>query len=203
IACPCAIALAAPFTLGNMLRIFGRHKFYLKDSKTIEKLAQIDTAIFDKTGTITTAEKGKVHYEGLSLTEAEESLLKNTLRSSNHPLSRQLYDLLAEHDIVPLEEFEEHLGKGIIGTTATDRIKIGSPSFVGSDLGNHSENTAVHISANDKYKGKYIFRNNYRDGIKEVFSSMSGDLDLAILSGDNTGEKVALTHLLPKGTPLY
>ncbi|HUH45651.1 MAG TPA: heavy metal translocating P-type ATPase metal-binding domain-containing protein, partial [Arenibacter sp.] len=112
IACPCAIALAAPFTLGNMLRIFGRHKFYLKDSKTIEKLAQIDTGIFDKTGTITTAEKGKVHYEGLILTEAEESLLKNTLRSSNHPLSRQLYDLLAEHDIVPLEEFEEHLGQG-------------------------------------------------------------------------------------------
>lgn len=203
IACPCAIALAAPFTLGNMLRIFGRHKFYLKDSKTIEKLAQIDTAIFDKTGTITTAEKGKVHYEGLSLTEAEESLLKNTLRSSNHPLSRQLYDLLADHDIVPLEAFEEHLGQGIIGTTVSDRIKIGSPSFVGSDSGNPVENTAVHISTNDEYKGKYIFRNNYRKGVKEVFDSMSGDLELAILSGDNSGGKVALAQLLPEGTPLY
>src|SRR5690606_39289657 len=34
-------------------------------------------------------------------------------------------------------------------------------------------------------------------------SSMSGDLDLAILSGDNTGEKVVLTHVVHKGTPLY
>jgi len=32
IACPCAISLAAPFTLGNMLRIFGRKRFYLKDT---------------------------------------------------------------------------------------------------------------------------------------------------------------------------
>lgn len=203
IACPCAIALAAPFTLGNMLRIFGRHKFYLKDSKTIEKLAQIDTGIFDKTGTITTAEKGEVHYEGLVLTEVEESLLKNTLRSSNHPLSRQLYDLLADYDIVPLEEFEEHLGQGIIGTTVTDKIKIGSPTFVGSDQHNHIENTAVHISTNDQYKGRYIFKNNYRDGLEAVFSTMSSDLELAILSGDNAGEKEILMQLLPQGTPLY
>ena len=30
IACPCAIALAAPFTLGNLLRILGKKKMYLK-----------------------------------------------------------------------------------------------------------------------------------------------------------------------------
>lgn len=203
IACPCAIALAAPFTLGNMLRIFGRHKFYLKDSKTIEKLAQINTGIFDKTGTITTSEKGKVFYEGIALTKAEESLLKNTLRSSNHPLSRQLYDLLVDFKITPLEDYEEHLGHGIIGKSATDRIRIGSPSFVGSDLGNSMENTAVHISTNDLYKGRYVFKNNYRDGVKEVFETMSKDLELAILSGDNAGEKATLIQLLPQGTPLY
>src|SRR5690606_3900802 len=31
IACPCALAMSAPFTMGNMLRIFGRLKFYLKN----------------------------------------------------------------------------------------------------------------------------------------------------------------------------
>ena len=51
IACPCAIALAAPFTLGNALRIMGKQGFYLKDTKVIERLAKIDTAVFDKTGT--------------------------------------------------------------------------------------------------------------------------------------------------------
>ena len=30
VACPCAIALSMPFTLGNMMRIFGKNKFYIK-----------------------------------------------------------------------------------------------------------------------------------------------------------------------------
>ncbi|MCM4167716.1 Copper-exporting P-type ATPase [Arenibacter antarcticus] len=203
IACPCAIALAAPFTLGNMLRIFGRHKFYLKDTKSIEQLAQIDTGIFDKTGTITTAADSQVHYEGMELTLEEESLLKNTLRSSNHPLSRKLYELLADHDIITLTDYEEQLGQGITGTTVHDKIKIGSPSFVGSNLNNPTENTAVHISANDQYKGRYIFQNHYREGVEKIFKDMSTDMELAILSGDNDGERATLSKLLPKGTALY
>ena len=53
IACPCAIALSAPFTFGNILRILGKKKFYLKNASVIEQLAKINTIIFDKTGTIT------------------------------------------------------------------------------------------------------------------------------------------------------
>ena len=45
IACPCAIALSAPFTFGNLLRIFGKQKFYVKNASVIEQLAQINTII--------------------------------------------------------------------------------------------------------------------------------------------------------------
>jgi len=203
IACPCAIALASPFTLGNMLRIFGRKKFYLKDTRTIEQLARTDTAIFDKTGTITTAKRSTAVYEGLQLTLEEESLLKNTLRSSNHPLSRSLYNMLAEQDIVTLDEYEEKLGKGIEGLISDSHIKIGSADFVGKAGVQPSENTAVHVSANDAYKGCFVFHNEYRRGVSEVFIAMSKTLQLAVLSGDNAGEKAHLEKLLPKLTPLY
>ncbi|MEP3208634.1 MAG: heavy metal translocating P-type ATPase metal-binding domain-containing protein [Maribacter sp.] len=203
IACPCAISLAAPFTLGNMLRIYGRKKFYLKDTQTIERLAQIDTAIFDKTGTITTIQKSMPTYEGMPLTEAEAALLKNTIRASNHPLSRSLYNLLAEHDIVPLDEYQEHLGKGIEASKDNTHIKVGSADFVGEQQLEETSSTSVHISSNDDYKGKYVFYNQYREGISEVFKAMSETLQLAILSGDNEGEKERLEKLLPKLTPLY
>ncbi|MUH34345.1 HAD family hydrolase [Zobellia amurskyensis] len=203
IACPCAIALASPFTLGNMLRIFGRNKFYLKDTQTIEQLAQVDTAIFDKTGTITTSKKSTATYEGMPLTETEASLLKNTLRGSNHPLSRTLYSLLAEQNIVTLDEYEEHIGKGIEGIKDNEHIKAGSAAFVGSAQTTDSINTSVHISSNNTYKGKYIFHNEYRDGVSEVFQDMSKNFDVALLSGDNEGEKPRLEKLLPKLTPLY
>ncbi|MEE9364158.1 MAG: heavy metal translocating P-type ATPase metal-binding domain-containing protein [Cellulophaga sp.] len=203
IACPCAIALASPFTLGNMLRIFGRAKFYLKDTIVIEQLAQIDTAIFDKTGTITITKNSDVSYEGMQLSHAEESLLKNTLRSSNHPLSRTLYDLLTEHDIVTLDEYEEYLGKGIQGTKERNTMKIGSATYVGNSAAHNSENTTVHISSNDEYKGCFIFQNEYRKGVPIVFKSLSKTMDVAILSGDNSGEKIRLKALLPKKTSLY
>lgn len=203
IACPCAIALASPFTLGNLLRIFGRRKFYVKDTRTIEQLAQIDTAIFDKTGTLTTAVKSVATYEGMPLTPAEESLLKNTIRASNHPLSRTLYDLLSEQDIITLDEYEEHLGLGVEGTMGKDHMKVGSADFVGEQRPQESTHTAVHIRSNDVYKGKFVFQNTYREGIEELFQQLSETLQLAILSGDNEGERERLQRLLPKLTPLY
>lgn len=203
IACPCAIALASPFTLGNMLRIFGRKKFYLKDTQTIEQLAKIDTAIFDKTGTITTVQESTATYEGMPLTAEEASLLKNTLRASNHPLSRTLYDILSEQNIITLDQYDEQLGKGLEATKGNDRIKIGSADFVGNTEPINSLDTAVHIANNDAYRGKYIFHNQYREGVSQIFKEMGETLSLAILSGDNEGEKSRLETLLPKLTPLY
>lgn len=202
IACPCAIALAAPFALGNMLRIFGKQKFYLKNTTVIEQLAALNTVIFDKTGTITSNQKSTANYEGDALTEEEELLLKNTLRGSNHPLSRTLYDLLKANDIITLDEFEEHLGQGIQANHKNDQIKIGSAKFVGNHQKTAVLNTTVHISANNIYKGKYTFYNSYREGLSPLFNKFKKDYNLAILSGDNEGEMENLKTLLPPKTKL-
>ncbi|MDT0605768.1 heavy metal translocating P-type ATPase [Croceitalea rosinachiae] len=202
IACPCAIALAAPFTLGNMLRIFGKHQFYIKDTNTIERLAQIETALFDKTGTLTSASENTIFYEGMELTEQEVSLLKNTLRASNHPLSRSLYNILESNEIETLDAFEEETGKGIQGRVDEHSIKAGSAKFIGKKPDVQSLDTSVYVSANENYKGRYVFKNKYRGGISELFEQMSNDHTLAVLSGDNEGEKDNLEELLPFGTPL-
>ena len=202
IACPCAIALAAPFTFGNLLRIFGKKKFYLKNASVLEQLAHIDTVIFDKTGTITSNKKSDAKYEGVPLSIDEEVLLKNTLRGSNHPLSRGLYDILKDNDIVALDYFEEHLGQGIEASHATQNIKIGSAKFVGFNNDSTVLNTAVHISTNKGYKGKYTFYNSYRKGLSKLFNKLKKHFDLVILSGDNEGELENLKKLLPAKTKM-
>ena len=53
VACPCALALSAPFTLGAALRVLGRNRFYLRSAEVIETLAAADALVFDKTGTLT------------------------------------------------------------------------------------------------------------------------------------------------------
>lgn len=202
IACPCALALAAPFTLGNILRIFGRDKFYLKNSTVIEQLAEINTIIFDKTGTITSNKSSSATYDGDDLNSSEQVLLKNTLRASNHPLSRTLYEILDAHNIITLSNFEEHLGKGIEATHEQTHIKIGSAKFVGYEQSTANLNTAVHISTNDTYRGKYTFYNTYRKGLARLFNDLKKDFDLVILSGDNEGEMENLKKLLPARTKL-
>lgn len=202
IACPCAIALAAPFTLGNVLRILGKKKFYLKNASVIEQLSKINTIIFDKTGTITSNKEIKINYDGLQLSGYEESLLKSTLRGSNHPLSRSLYNILNKHDIIIPDTFEEHIGKGIEAKYKDKNIKIGAASFVGHNTDVATLNTTVHVSTNNQYKGKFTFYNKYRKGLSQLFNKLKKEYDLVILSGDNEGEKENLSKLLPTKTKL-
>ena len=202
IACPCAIALSAPFTFGNILRILGKKKFYLKNASVIEQLAKINTIIFDKTGTITANKETHIDYEGLQLSEAEETLLKSTLRGSNHPLSRSLYNLLNQHDILTLDTYQEHLGQGIEAKYQDQNIKVGSAPFVGYKTDTATLNTTVHVSTNNTYKGKFTFYNKYRKGLAQLFNTLKKEYDLAIISGDNAGEKENLTKLLPTKTKL-
>lgn len=206
VACPCAIALAAPFTLGNLLRIFGRHKCYIKNSSVIEQLAEVDTVVFDKTGTLTTNHKNVITYEGITLTNEEQTLLTSTLRASNHPLSRSLYVMLQDQNINTLDNFKEKVGQGIVGVLNRNKIKIGSYAFVANEHSTfakmHPNQTTVHISANDTYKGCYVFYNEYRKGMEQIFKSLAKDCKMAVLSGDNEGEKAHLKSILPQGTSL-
>ncbi|MCF6346938.1 MAG: heavy metal translocating P-type ATPase metal-binding domain-containing protein [Flavobacteriaceae bacterium] len=200
VACPCALALSAPFALGNMLRIFGKQKFYLKNVTVIEDLSNIDKIIFDKTGTITT-NKTNISYDGISLTDDEKRLVRNLLRESNHPLSKMLYEYLKKSEKTEVTNFKEIFGKGIQGEVGNIKIKIGSESFVKGSSSNTLQ-TEVFIKINDDIKGNYIFENAYRDGIALIFNKLDKDYKLGVLSGDNEGEKEYLETILPKTATL-
>ncbi|RVT76567.1 HAD family hydrolase [Flavobacterium sufflavum] len=202
VACPCALALTAPFTLGNVLRIVGKQKFYLKNALVIEQLAKVDTIVFDKTGTITTNKKSNISYEGKPLSETNLIRIKSVLRGSNHPLSRMLYDFLPDMGRVNISDFEEITGKGIQSKVVESFVRIGSAAFTGKTEENTALQTSVHIQMNDEYYGKYVFKNQYREGLEELFKSLDSHYQIKVLSGDNAGEKAALEQLLPKSTEL-
>ncbi|HVM47662.1 MAG TPA: heavy metal translocating P-type ATPase metal-binding domain-containing protein [Candidatus Acidoferrum sp.] len=64
VACPCALALAAPFTFGTAQRLLARLQVFLKNGLVLERMAQVDTIVFDKTGTLTEGQAGKVRFVG-------------------------------------------------------------------------------------------------------------------------------------------
>ncbi|ABQ05563.1 heavy metal translocating P-type ATPase [Flavobacterium johnsoniae] len=204
VACPCALALTAPFTFGNILRIMGKQKMYLKNALVIEQLDKVDTIVFDKTGTITTNKKSNIIYEGTNISDDNYLLIKNVLRGSNHPLSRMLYDFLPENKRIKIDDFQEITGKGILAVVEGKEIKIGSSSFVESPVAEVSEieRTALHIKIDNLYLGKFVFQNQYREGLEKLFATLSKEYNIKVLSGDNDGERNTLEEILPNNTEL-
>jgi Cu+-exporting ATPase len=202
VACPCALALTAPFTLGNVLRILGNRKMYLKNALVVEQLAKVDTIVFDKTGTITTNKKTAITYEGESLNEFELKVLKNVLRGSNHPLSRRLYEFIPHQDKMVTTDFEEIIGKGIEANVEGQHVKLGSSQFLKTMTENTHKKTKVHIEINGVYKGSYVFNNQYRKGLEVLFERLAKSYHLVVLSGDNDGERSILEKMVPAGTTL-
>lgn len=203
VACPCALALSTPFTLGNSLRIFSKNKFYAKNISIIEKLAKLDTIVFDKTGTITVQSEAGIEFIGADLTSAEQQMVSTLTSNSTHPLSRQISNYVNTKSDLILEEFLEIPSQGIRANINGNTIKIGSSVFVEATLGevkSHFEfgkanASVVYLSINDEVKGYYKISNVYREGISEMISSLTDKYEMYLLSGDNDSEKENLQKI--------
>jgi len=206
VACPCALALSTPFTFGNTVRIFGRNKFYLKNSSVVEDLAKIDMIVFDKTGTITKSGDGAVNFIGDQLDDFNSEMIKSLVKNSTHPLSAAIYNALKKYDEPEVSEFREYSGLGIQGVVLGNNIKIGSLPFADESLANfkpvRQENPRVYISINGRTCGYFEINNNYRAGIENVVRKLSPNYQLAVLSGDNEGEKTRLQKIFGENSDL-
>jgi Cu+-exporting ATPase len=200
VACPCALALSTPFTMGHIMRILGRNKMYVKDAHTIEKMAKIDTLVFDKTGTITYNKKANISFEGQEIAEFDLKNIKSLLKNSNHPLSKSLYEFLEVQDeYLPIENFKETAGKGYEATVRRKVYKIGSAKFTHQEA--KSLETAVYLERDGEFLGKYIFKNEYRDGLAKMAKELK-DYKIHVLSGDNSSEEQTLKNLIPNITEM-
>ena len=195
IACPCALALSAPFTFGHVMRILGRNQFYVKDTLTIEKISKIETLVFDKTGTITQQKKSDILFDGDALDPFDLMNIKTLLKNSNHPLSKSLYEFLpVEDENFPVTYFQEIPGKGYEGTVRGKTYRIGSAKLAG--LASKNFETAVYIATADLLLGKYVFKNEYRKNLHQLFLKLNA-YRIFVLSGDNASEESVLKKMIP------
>lgn len=204
IACPCALLLSSTFTNGNIIRLYGKYKFYLKNSDAIEKLSDIDVIVFDKTGTITEAQHARINYVGVELNNEESTLLSNVFRHSAHPLSKRVYDYLGHTESIDLVKFTEIEGKGIIAEFNNHLIRIGSEKFILSNVENTEvKESRVYIEINNKYYGYFALNNVYRNGFSSLVNELKDKYKLMVLSGDHDSEKEVLKYMLGENAELH
>lgn len=200
VACPCALALAAPFTYGTMQRVFGRNDFYLKNADVIERLASIDTVVFDKTGTVTYGKLPDVNFTG-KLTDSELLDIKLLTMSSTHPLSGIVSRSIAGDPSSSISNFKEIPGKGIEALVNGRLFRVGSAEFLGMYQVD-SSSSYVFVGIENQVKGYFKIKISTRPNLKEMLQRL-GHKCAALLSGDNGSDKNVMKALFNSTVPLH
>ena len=159
VACPCALALAAPFTLGTAQRLLARIQVFFKNALVLERMAQVEAIVFDKTGTLTAGAAEGVAFhaksegpspksEGSQTRPTSQSLLTSApteggvsseeqgwvgsvARHSTHPQAVRIGQALAGVAATgPVAEFVETPGCGIEGRVAGHEVRLGSRAWL-------------------------------------------------------------------------
>ena len=194
VACPCALALAAPFTFGSLMRVFGKHHLYLKNADVIERMASIDTIVFDKTGTVTYTKEPQVEFVG-DLSEEETGWVKTLTSYSTHPLSnlitRSIHMRSMNKSVI---DFKEHPGLGIEGKIGGRLIKLGSASFTGFHGKIKAHAAMVFVSIHGQVRGYFSIALLTRKNLKQMFARL-GEKCFALLSGDNETDQAQMQSL--------
>ena len=207
IACPCAMGLAVPAAVLAACSRSATLGIILRSGDVIERLAGIDCAFFDKTGTIT---MGRPQVVELTISQGFSEKFILTLaasveHSASHPLARAIVEFSARSGVLPAEcrDFTVFPGRGVSGIVADgQRVVCGSAVFMAeqgvadADSGGMTDlsDTAVFIAISGKYGGRFLLRDQVRHGAGTLISLLSArDIDLRLLSGDTqqVAEKVA------------
>lgn len=226
VACPCALALATPFTLGTALRMLGRRRVFLKTGTVIESMARVETIVFDKTGTLTATGSGAVRFNGRPLSETEERWLYSLTRHSTHPYAVRIGEAIArDHFPETVSTFLETPGKGMEARVDGHEIWMGAAAWLASrgaakagpsmaeaaspatvqPLHDSTRTTGseVHVAIDGQYRGKFVLGGVLRPAAGRMIQNLGAGHELALLSGDNAGERERFSQLLGRQSALH
>lgn len=186
IACPCAIALTVPFTLGNARRMLWKRGLITRSADSILALSQVDHIIFDKTGTLTHRGGTGLAWEGKDLSPEEKFWVVSLVSQSAHPKSQAIEGELERKAILPVHQFEEIEGYGIKGQVEGHEIRVGSYSFLTGEPLTGQGGTWIEIDG--ELKGNWKEALHIREGILDLLKELKRTNALSLLSGDSPRE---------------
>ena len=128
ITCPCALGLAVPaaqiVAAGELMRV----GVLIKDGSALERIAGVDRAFIDKTGTLTLGRPVPTNLEDVD--EGTKALLLALAQASRHPLSEALRRELAQQEITPqiISNIHETAGFGVEAEWHGQQVSLARPT---------------------------------------------------------------------------
>lgn len=186
ITCPCALALAVPAVqVAAIGRLFTRG-IVVKAPDGLERLAEVDTIVLDKTGTLTLGEPELVPGSRVG----DDALAKaaSLAVASRHPYARAVVRAARARGlaVAPAAGVEEIAGRGLRATIDGVEVKLGSPSFcVISDA--ETQQPALWLREGGAGPVAFRFNDPLRTDATEVIAKLRRlGYAIELLSGDRT-----------------
>lgn len=179
ITCPCALALAAPVAQVVASGRLFRSGIYLRSGDALERMAEVDHVVLDKTGTLTLGTPSLVSEHGHEL-----QLAAQVARASRHPLSRAIVVAAGVGELA--KDTKEMPGLGVEGWIDGARYRLGSADWVGAASPPETEGPILWCGADDHPPVQFRFQDQLLDDARDVLPALQADgLAVEILSGDS------------------
>lgn len=210
IACPCALGLATPMSIMVGVGRGAQTGILIKNAEALERMEKVDTAIVDKTGTLTEG-KPKVTTIVALASHKDDELLRiaaSLERGSEHPLAQAIVLAAGERQLTLAEatDFDSPVGKGVLGVVEGRKVVIGNASFISEQAVLTEETrskadelrregaTAIYIALDGAIAGIIAIADPVKASTPAALAALRDDgIRVVMLTGDNrtTAEAVA------------
>lgn len=214
--CPCALVISIPLSFFGGIGAASKAGILVKGSNYLEALANAETIVMDKTGTLT---KGQFAVTKImAVNESEQRVLAYGAfaeRLSTHPISKSIMAAYQQKNgdmtiMSSNEAVEEKAGFGVIARKDGGKIAVGNEKLMAHVLGADawaackekylvgekalSEGTICHVAYNDAYWGFLLIEDQLKEDAADCVTGLKkAGMRLVMLTGDQKGvaDKVA------------
>ncbi|RZA20112.1 MAG: cadmium-translocating P-type ATPase [Lysobacteraceae bacterium] len=180
ISCPCALSMAIPAALAAASSALAKLGVLPVRAGALDRLATIDTLVFDKTGTLSDGEPvldSTTTFDGMARDQALR-IAAALERDSTHPLAKAFAGIA---DAPRASAATVHAGAGIEGIVDGRRWRLGHAAFAcdGDDDG------ALWLGDGARAWARFNVHERPRDDARAALSALHAQgLDVRLLSGD-------------------
>lgn len=180
ITCPCAAGLAVPVAQVVASGALMRVGIMVKDGSALERLARVDRALIDKTGSLTLGRPTPDAAALAALTDEHAAVALGLASRSRHPLSHALSQALSGAGVraAELQDVREVPGYGVCGMWRGRAVALRRPDTAGT--------VAVALEIAEEPVRLITFTDRLRPEASEAFKALKDmGIECSILSGDN------------------
>lgn len=180
ITCPCALGLAVPVVQVLATGRLMRRGILVKSGDALERLAEIDRILMDKTGTLTLGKPGLMDFGNKDDFQIAASLAVH----SSHPLSMALAKAY-QGTLLEASSVQEFPGQGLQALIKGRTVRLGSRKWCGRSDAENFANLELWLNIEGRDPVPFIFSDMLRpDSVQTIRKFHQAGLYPILLSGD-------------------